>query len=320
MRISVALCTFNGRPYVGELLQSIANQQRLPDELVVGDDGSTDGTLAVLDDFANAAPFAVRISKSSARRGVTGNFSETMLACNGDVIALCDQDDVWTPNKLTEIDTAFARPALGAVFSDADLVDADGSALGGTLWEALGFDSRAQALMRRGHGLDVLLKQNVVTGGTLAVSAQVAAVSLPLPPHGLHDVWLGWVAACVGPILPIPLPLVQYRQHGGNMVGAPRRRLRERLVHRLTLDDVSGDEAAHLGALLDRLHREDHPIDDARALAIEDKIAHLRLRSDLPRSRVARLRPLFREVRGRRYSKYGRGWQSVAFDLFFRSD
>lgn len=318
MRISVALCTFNGETHVRELLDSIAGQDRKPNELVIGDDGSADGTPAILADFAAAAPFCVRILRSPSRRGVTGNFSATMLACRGDVIALCDQDDVWMPTKLAAIESVFRSARPGAAFSDADLIGADGTALGRTLWDELGFDRRGQALMRGGHGLDVLLKQDVVTGATLAVSSDVAALALPLSPEGLHDVWLGWVAACLGPVVPISSRLVRYRQHAANVVGAPRRRLRDRLAHRLTLGDVSAAEAAHLAALLERFGERRTPVDPALLALIKDKITHLRTRSALPSSRLARIGPLLREVGHHRYAKYGRGWQSVAFDLFFR--
>lgn len=318
MRLSVALCTLDGERYLPELLRSIAAQQRLPDEMVVGDDGSTDATIAVLEKFAVSAPFPVRIHRSPVRRGVTGNFSDAMSRCGGDILVLGDQDDVWAPNKLAELESAFTPSGVAAAFSDAVLVGADGEPLGRTLWAELHLDEQAQAQIRAGRGLPVLLRRNVITGATLAVSADIASVALPFPPDGLHDVWLGWVAACLGPVVPVPLPLISYRQHDANVVGAPRRRLHERLSHRLALGDVSAGEAAHLGMLVERLRNSAPPVDESSLALIEDKIAHLRVRSALSGGRVSRLRPAVREIRRGRYASYGRRWESVAFDLLFR--
>ncbi|MDP9441311.1 MAG: glycosyltransferase [Actinomycetota bacterium] len=318
MRLSVALCTLDGERWIGDLLESIRRQWRLPDQLVVGDDGSTDGTLALVEDFAASVRFPVRVERWSHRRGVTGNFSATMSLCDGDVIVLCDQDDVWVPEKLAELERAFV-PGVAAAFSDAELVDADGTPLGATLWAALHFNEAAQAAMRTGAGLAVLLKRNVVTGATLAVSSGVASAALPFPAHGLHDVWLAWVAACLGPVRPIPTALIRYRQHGGNLVGAPRRRLRDRLAHRITLGDVSALEAAHLQALVERLRSRSHPVEGALLELVEEKIAHLQVRSGLPGRRCARVVPVLHEVTIGRYARYSRGWESVAYDLLFAS-
>lgn len=318
MRLSVALCTLDGERWLGELLQSIACQHRPPDEVVVGDDGSTDGTLRLVEAFADSAPFPVRVERSQERRGVTANFSATVALCDGDAVVLCDQDDVWAPGKLVEVERAFAAPGVVAAFSDAELIDSDGAPVGATLWEALRFGPADRDVMRTGDALGILLKRNVVTGATLAVSADIASVALPFPAQGLHDVWLAWIAACLGRIAPIPAPLVRYRQHGTNVVGAPKRRRRERLAHRASLGDVSADEAAHLEALVERLRARGRPCDAVLLRLAGEKVNHLRLRSGLPDRRIARLVPVLREAAAGRYARYGRGWESAAYDLVVR--
>ena len=86
--ISIAMATYDGARFVAEQLASFAAQTRLPDELVVTDDGSTDGTLEIVERFAATAPFAVHIHRNPARLGYTLNFSEAVSKCEGEIIFL----------------------------------------------------------------------------------------------------------------------------------------------------------------------------------------------------------------------------------------
>ena len=125
-RLSVALATYNGERYLGEQLESILRQTRLPDELVIFDDASTDSTPAIVQEFAKAAPFPVRFQINAERLGSTRNFEAAIRACSGDIIFLCDQDDVWYPDKIARMEERFIKdPEAGAVFTDADLTYAN---------------------------------------------------------------------------------------------------------------------------------------------------------------------------------------------------
>jgi glycosyltransferase involved in cell wall biosynthesis len=99
-RISIALCVCNGARFLGEQLSSLCAQRRLPDEVVVGDDASDDDSVAIIEKFSAEAPFPVRLIRNSSRLGVRGNFQKVIAHCVHDLIALCDQDDVWLPEKL----------------------------------------------------------------------------------------------------------------------------------------------------------------------------------------------------------------------------
>src|SRR3954454_19649281 len=100
MRNSVALAVWNGERFIAEQLESIAEQSRPPDELVISDDGSSDDTVEIARRFARRAPFDVVIMPNQERIGHSDNFFRAMKACTGDLIALCDCDDVWHPDKL----------------------------------------------------------------------------------------------------------------------------------------------------------------------------------------------------------------------------
>src|SRR4051794_37441524 len=100
LRISIAMATYNGDRYIREQLDSLARQNLLPFELVVTDDGSSDGTLDILKAFSERAPFPVRIFRNPTRLGYEENFLKAASLCNGDVISFCDQDDIWVDRKL----------------------------------------------------------------------------------------------------------------------------------------------------------------------------------------------------------------------------
>ncbi|HEY2971172.1 MAG TPA: glycosyltransferase, partial [Pyrinomonadaceae bacterium] len=109
MKISVAMCTYNGAPYLREQLNSIAAQTRPPDELVVCDDVSADLTCEIVTSFAASVHFPVRLYVNEQNLGSTKNFERAIGLCEGDIIARSDQDDVWLPEKLRRIEDCLQR-------------------------------------------------------------------------------------------------------------------------------------------------------------------------------------------------------------------
>src|SRR5437588_7313199 len=106
-RISIAMCTYNGARFLREQLDSFAAQSRLPDEVVICDDGSTDGTADIVRTFASGAPFPVHFHVNEPRLGITRNFERAAGLCTGSIIFFSDQDDVWLPDKLDRFAEAF---------------------------------------------------------------------------------------------------------------------------------------------------------------------------------------------------------------------
>ena len=98
--VSVAMATFNGARYVRQQLDSLAVQSHLPSELVITDDCSTDETLELLNNFAANAPFPVFVHQNESRLGYRGNFLHATTLCSSDLVAFCDQDDIWDRCKL----------------------------------------------------------------------------------------------------------------------------------------------------------------------------------------------------------------------------
>ncbi|HEX6115209.1 MAG TPA: glycosyltransferase family 2 protein, partial [Geminicoccaceae bacterium] len=223
--LSVAMCTFDGAFYLREQLESIGAQTRPPDELVVCDDGSTDETLAILDGFAAAAPFPVRIQVNRTKLGTTKNFERAIGLTTGEIIALGDQDDVWYPHKLERLEKEFAGSGrIGLVFSDADVVDDRLRPAGYRLWEALRAFERHRRLIARGRLFDALVRDNLVTGCTAAFRSDYKDLVIPVPRACTHDSWAALVIAAVADIARIDAPLLAYRQHDSNQSGLARYR------------------------------------------------------------------------------------------------
>ncbi len=204
-RLSIALATYNGARHLGEQLDSYLAQTRQPDELVVGDDGSTDGTLDLLRAFAARAPFPVRVTVNQPNLGPARNFAATIARCSGDVVFLSDQDDIWLPEKLeTMVRFLAAHPRCLLATHDAALVDAAGVPLGPTLGRQI---ERAGGLAGR----------DLIAGCCMAVDARLAALMQPMPRLREHDSWLAIAAEALDARGHLAAPLIRYRRHGSNV-------------------------------------------------------------------------------------------------------
>jgi glycosyltransferase involved in cell wall biosynthesis len=312
----VALCTYNGARFLDEQLASIAAQTRLPDLLVVVDDASADDSVARARSFAARAPFPVEVFANPANLGYAANFARAVELARGDIIVLCDQDDVWEPAKLERLAGALrAAPVAGAAFSDAALVDAELRPLGHRLWDAVDFTERDRRAWAEGGAFERLVRGSVVTGATLAFRAAFRDRILPLPEGVDHDAWIALIVAATAPIEAVAEPLLRYRQHGGNQIGASKlgtaarlRRTRRTGYHGLR------QRRALCAAALERLSAlgDVHP---TRLALLREALDHLDARSALPRRRLLRVRPVLRELVAGRYGRQGKGWRSAARDL-----
>ena len=206
-RISVAMATYNGERYLPEMLDSLASQSRLPDELVVRDDGSTDATLAVVDDFASRAGFPVRVLPAGERLGYAQNFVTVSRACTGDLLFFADQDDVWHADKLEIVEAATPPGEAAALFHDFSLQDADGALLSPSFFGVLA---------ERGFGPTVALK-----GCTIAVTrAFIDTWDWPKPMSRVsHDFWVALLSTAFGQRRILTDVLVDHRIHEANTSG-----------------------------------------------------------------------------------------------------
>lgn len=222
--LSVALCTYNGEQYLKEQLESFANQSLLPDELVVCDDGSSDGTIEILQMFSLCAPFEVKVIQNEKSLGIVKNFSKAIEYCSGEYIAISDQDDIWMYEKLKEtvgllkvMEKKYGKEFPLLVHSDLTVVDVDLNILNESMMKSQHIENEDIP----SRALGTLLANNYVTGCTVVINKALKNLSLPIPREAImHDRWLALVAASSGKIGFVDQPLILYRQHGNNQVGA----------------------------------------------------------------------------------------------------
>ncbi|QAU33635.1 glycosyltransferase family 2 protein [Janthinobacterium sp. 17J80-10] len=322
MKISVALCTYNGSRYLHSQLESIAAQSRLPDELVICDDASTDKTVEIISGFSQRVPFPVRLQVNPVNLGSTANFQQAILMCTGDIVVLSDQDDIWLPSKLSLMEQAFDKDeAVGAVFSDATLVDENLQPWGRTMWEHVGFTSGSQEKWTRGQRLDVLLKHVVVTGATLAFRSRYRELLLPIPTKWIHDAWTALLISACAKVELIREPQILYRQHMQNQIGARRAHLFARITEALNLNRANyyGDEIARYSCAKQRLAQFPEVISPQSLSQLDAKLGHLRYRASLPKWRLLRLPFILVELLKLGYCKYSFGWQVAIKDLLIPS-
>jgi glycosyltransferase involved in cell wall biosynthesis len=311
-RISIALCTYNGELFLARQLASIQQQTVLPYELVICDDCSTDKTAEIVRDFAASALFPVRIFRNEHNLGFVANFERTIGLCQGDLIALSDQDDIWYPTRLERAQQAFAaHPEVGLVFSDADIIDDEDELTGKRLWLNFGFAGDLKQRMLAGD-YTVLARNRFVTGATVMFRSRLRANCLPFGSGWLHDEWLAPTVAAVADVLPIDSPLIRYRIHSSQQVGlSPQPGLRER--QRRHWSELSR-QIGLLEEICSRLSRE--PLSQRGEVLYSCYRAHLRFarfRLALPRRRLGRLSAMLKEYAS--YTACGSGILSMATDL-----
>lgn len=313
LSLSIALASYNGERYIGEQLDSIARQTRLPDELIISDDASVDSTPAVALAFARHAPFPVRFLENSERLGSTRNFESAIRACSGDIIFLCDQDDVWYANKIAAIEERFINaPGTGAVFTDADVVDQDLRPFEQRLWKTYRFSPKEQAQVAADDALGVLLRHPVVTGATMAFRSTYRDLLLPLP-DTWHDAWIALLIGATSSLDALPIPLVAYRQHGANQIGIPRRG-KNRGKNRA---EIYGPRLLLFKAARTRLleFANRFPADKQTIKRLDEALLFLHARTALPKARWRRLPTAVHELMTTRYHRYGYGLKSFFKDL-----
>lgn len=203
MRVSIAMATYNGQRFIGEQLQSFLDQTRLPDELVISDDGSTDQTPAIAEEFARAAPFPVHLHRNPRNLGYSQNFSQALSRTTGSLVFISDQDDVWYPHKIERVCLVFADdPGALSVVNNQLITDANQQSSGATSF----------GKMRRAGFPDSFL----VAGSCTTITRPLLELLLPVPDGIPYDSWIGWGADLLDAKRLIEEPLQIYRRHGEN--------------------------------------------------------------------------------------------------------
>lgn len=313
------MCTYNGANYLKEQLISIMTQIRLPDELVVCDDRSTDTTLDILDKFSKNAPFEAKVYHNEKKLGATKNFEKAISLCKGDIIFLSDQDDVWLPNKIEKLEHIFkSKHNIGYVFSDATVVDEKLSPLGYTMWKSILFTKYQRRLFKNGYQVEVLLKHNIVTGATMAFRANIRTQILPISGQWGHDAWIALLSSALGIKGDfIEEPLSKYRQHHQQSIGGRKLNLHEQFQKAYkTKSEFYKIIANKFEYIIKRINHI-HLLTKKDEKLFKAKIEHLKTRERIHRYKKWKCYHLIcREFLNGHYHRFSNDWRNVIKDLF----
>ncbi|WP_295674744.1 glycosyltransferase family 2 protein [uncultured Mucilaginibacter sp.] len=200
--VSIALCTYNGSEFLSLQLDGLVNQSYKNIEIVVVDDCSTDDTFAILEDYARQYP-QFKIHRNQQNLGFAGNFEKAVKLCEGELIALCDQDDLWDVKKIALQVDAIKDNVL--IYHDSEFIHHDGTSINKKMSDLMN--------LYRGDDPIAILFFNCVSGHTILMKKTLIDAALPLRKGYFHDWWLAYVATNIGTIDFIPQCLVKYRQH-----------------------------------------------------------------------------------------------------------
>jgi glycosyltransferase involved in cell wall biosynthesis len=207
--VAVVIATYNGATYLRAQLESIVQQTYKPSQIIIVDDVSSDNTITIAHAFAAHHP-EVMVVQNETRLGYIKNFEKGMLLANANYIALSDQDDIWMPNKIEVLIHAIGDQMLA--YSDSDLIDANGQLLNqkmSSIKNQLAYHTPIMyAIGAWAPGHAMLFKKELVDKAA------------PFPTLVTHDFWLGFVATCYSKVVYVNEPLVHYRQHTQNAIGA----------------------------------------------------------------------------------------------------
>jgi glycosyltransferase involved in cell wall biosynthesis len=311
------MATYNGGLYLGRQLESIAKQRLLPHELVICDDGSTDDTLSIIEAFAAAASFHVRLERNPVRLGYNGNFAKAIGLCNGDIIFLSDQDDEWFEDKLLVVSELLgSAPHLLAVTNDQAIVRADGTASGATV---------LNNVRRLGYS-DLLYGPGCCT----AFRRPLLRLLEPFPTDEVpYDHWMNIIPALLGARLVHERPLQSYRRHGANTSGAsfalerPSEWTLATGTDRQTTRKAYAEKIRSIEVILERLIERRAEVeelgladryDSARVALERERGGYLARLECLGRNRIARMPLILRNLRAGGYKQF-QGYKSAVKDF-----
>jgi glycosyltransferase involved in cell wall biosynthesis len=224
--IDILLATYNGEKYLNQQIDSILAQTCKDFRLLIRDDSSSDNTINIIKNYISKYPDKIQlIVDSKGHLGLARNFAALLELAQSEYIMFCDQDDVWLPDKiqltLNAMKTAErSDPGLPLlVHTDLRVVNEDLILIADSLWHLLGVASPACDSLKN------IIVRNPVTGCTMMINSKAGNISLPIPPQApIHDWWIAMNVAKLGKIIRIPSPTILYRQHGGNVISAGRKK------------------------------------------------------------------------------------------------
>jgi len=259
MTISVALCTYNGEKFLRKQLDSILDQTVSVNEIVVCDDGSTDATLKILNEYGKSYPHIFKIHNNEKNLRSVKNFEKAISLCQNDIIFLSDQDDVWVKEKVEKYTSFFREnPKTNAICSNGFGIDQKDVILDVvTVWDIIAEQKKRNPKLSYFETIN--FAGNFVTGASMAIRKDFVSKCTPFPEiNGFHhDEWIALIAGYTDSLEFFPDKLFFYRQHDDQQVGGVffenTENKKRRLFKFFTVDDHQNKSFGNYKHLLKRL-------------------------------------------------------------------
>lgn len=303
--ISVVLACYRGEKYLAQQLESLVEQSMKPDEILLCDDSPDDLSRSIARNFPG-----VRILVNDPPLGVAANFARGIAEAKGDLIFLADQDDVWLKDKIRNMVHALGDNA--GVFCNSTLTDENLKPLGQDHWSMRGFPAGELAELRQGASperlQEIFCRRVLPAGHDMMFRASCREKILPVPDlAACHDSWIGIAVAYCGNWALCDEELTLFRQHRSNLSGMGKSsRWQE------AKQSIRNNTFAWSGALYQEAFRRfGDPL-------LRDRAEHSFARAAMNVPFGKRLPLIWEQWYSGNYRRFGRGWQNVVQDLFFR--
>lgn len=220
MKISVAICTYNGEKYINQQIDSILNQSLAVNEIIICDDCSTDQTFNILEKYSSLNPGLFKIIKNDTNLKTVKNFEKAISLCSGEIIFLSDQDDIWAENKVAVFVNYFKNnPNLNVLASNGYCIDEDSLIHEKySVWDAPKF------LQDKNYNVNynlIIQISNIATGASMAFRKSILKEILPIPQIDdlYHDEWIALLSIKENNFKLIDEKLFSYRIHNNQQLG-----------------------------------------------------------------------------------------------------
>lgn len=308
MKVSIALATYNGEKYLAQQIESILSQTRLPDELVICDDYSTDKTVSIINNYIKKTSFDFVILCNEVNMGTGYSFKKAIDSCSGDIILFCDQDDIWRKNKIERVEQKFIeKPNIHFTISNANIINEFSKDLNYTLWQQRKFTKFWQNRFSKIDQFDVVTRKNIVTGMTTAISQSLKKIGSDKNDNINHDAWYIYIASVMGlKGCLIDEVLIDYRQHQSQQFGSLKRSKLNNFINSLRVNNKAILlNIKNIEYLLEFVEKNSDFIESRKKEYLHSKYSHLKTRLKINRStKILRFWKILYEVVFNRYGSY----------------
>jgi glycosyltransferase involved in cell wall biosynthesis len=206
--VSIALCTYNGEKYLRQQLDSLLAQSYSNLEIIIVDDASIDGTIALLKQYQGDNS-NIKLVLNEQNIGFNQNFKKAIELCTANLIAIADQDDIWESEKISLLVDNIGDNLL--LYHDSAYIDQEGNLTGKNTTSHHRFVS--------GNCAENLIYYNCISGHACLIKKELLSLTPEFDPAFYYDWWLAYTAACTGKINFITQKLVRHRKHSASSTG-----------------------------------------------------------------------------------------------------